>query len=288
MVKEGGGRFVAQSAAADLVAQRLRPRGSSRDRQPAGLVYSVRGSLYLEGWMRPKQTIEGTPEESRPDGERRAEVTKNLGEMVVGQQRRGDRGASVRTPAGMGSYDMNDWKLSSSRLQMLARSKEQVQRQGRRCRRDLGPCLQIHHVEAVGQERKCGGDGRGRPTEVWNVHGGPWCSLSASVHPQLVGSGNTGFSFNFIPSQIQRSCLHRRCSFRPDQGTKTRAGLPPFPRFSCRWPPSHESGTCRYHVGPRRPSQRWMKRPTAYQLHPSDVLASHPMCKRCAGSRRIR
>lgn len=126
----GGGRFVAQSAAADLVAQRLRPRGSSRDRQPAGLVYSVRGSLYLEGWMRPKQTTEGTPEESRPDGERRAEVTKNLGEMVVGQQRRGDRGASVRTPAGMGSYDMNDWKLSSSRLQMLARSKEQVQRQG--------------------------------------------------------------------------------------------------------------------------------------------------------------
>lgn len=124
MVKEGG-RFVAQSAAADLVAQRLRPRGSSRDRQPAGLVDSVRGSLSLEGWMRPKQTIEGTPEESRPDGERRAEVTKNLREMVVGQQRRGDRGASVRTPAGMGSYDMNDWKLSSSRLQMLARSKEQ-------------------------------------------------------------------------------------------------------------------------------------------------------------------
>lgn len=114
--------------------------------------------------MRPKQTIEGTPEELRPDGERRAEVTKNLGEMVVGQQLRGDRGASVRTPAGMGSYDMNDWKLSSSRLQMLARSKEQVQRQGTKMQTGPGTMPPNPHVEAVGQERKCGGDGRGVST----------------------------------------------------------------------------------------------------------------------------
>lgn len=130
--------------------------------------------------MRPKQTIKGRLTKSRPDGKRRAEVTKK--EMAVGQQRRGDRGANGHRPEWGVTISMTgSCRRLDFRCWLGARSR--YKGRGRRSGRDLEPCLQIHHVEAVGQERKCGGDGRGgrQPTEVWNVHGGPWCSLSASV-----------------------------------------------------------------------------------------------------------
>lgn len=99
---------------------------------------------------------------------------------VVGQQRRGDRDAYGHRRG----WGVTIFTTGSCRLDFrcwLGARRSRYKGRGRRSRRDLGPCLQIHH-RAVGQERKCGGDGRGgRPTEVWNVHGGPWCSLSASV-----------------------------------------------------------------------------------------------------------
>lgn len=228
----------------------------------------------------PEANNKGTPDESRPDGERRAEVTKK--KMAVGQQRRGDRGANGHRPEwGVTISTTGSCRRLDFRCWLEARSR--YKGRGRRSGRDLEPCLQIHHVEAVGQERKCGGDGRGgrRPTEVWNVHGGPWCSLSASVLQCIANWWGRGIRGS--PSTSSRLKPNVRAYtadalFRPDQGTRTRAGIPPFPRFSCRWPPSHQSGTCRYHVVPRRPPQRWMKRPTAYQWHlfrrfgiPSDV-----------------
>jgi hypothetical protein len=216
--------------------------------------------------------------------------------------------APTGRPAGVENHDVNDGELSS-RPRMLARTRYRGRR--RRSRRDHASKSSMSSMEWTGTKMWGRREGWWSTSvgKLWNVHGGPWCSLSAPLPPSATpigGVGEYGVLLQLRP--VSKSAfvltaytagalfgLFRKQSPRGHSTIPT-FFLPPAPKTMERRPPQVRNlptPCCSLVNHLRRHSLRDIDEaadclPIATSRRSLGVLASHLMCKRCAGSRRSR